>query len=175
MAAFRTGLQAATLERIDSSLGFLTPVTSMKHVKPVNSPSPWQWAYAVVLAATVIWASGHGQVAGPPTISHFDKVAHFSVFGLMATLILRPLRGGHVWWAVVIVSLFGVTDELHQSLTPGRSMELADWLADTAGAVIAVASYRFWPWYRRLLETPLFAREPRAEFGPLSATAASAS
>ncbi|MET0262128.1 MAG: VanZ family protein [Rariglobus sp.] len=127
-----------------------------------KTPSRWQWAYAVVLATTVVWASGHGQVASPSVVN-FDKIAHFSIFGLMATLVLRPFRGGHAWWAVVIVSLFGVTDELRQSLTPGRSMELADWIADTTGAIVAVAAYTFWPWYRRLLELPLWRRKPRIE------------
>ncbi|CAM3074491.1 VanZ family protein [Rariglobus hedericola] len=136
-------------------------------------PSRWQWAYAVALAATIVWASGNGQVAAT-SIVNFDKVAHFSVFGLMATLVLRPFRGGHAWWAVVIVSLFGVSDELRQSLTPGRSMELADWIADTIGAVVAVTVYTFWPWYRRLLETPLWKRKPKIEAVLVSAKTVSA-
>lgn len=145
----------------------------MKGVKTVKIPSPWQWAYAAALAATVVWASGNGQVAAPGIVD-FDKAAHFSIFGLMATLVLRPFRSGHAWWAILIVSLFGVTDELRQSLTPGRSMELADWIADTLGAVVAVAVYTFWPWYRRLLEKPLWTRKPKIEDMPVSATTVSA-
>ncbi len=147
----------------------------MQHVNTIKSPSPWKWAYAVVLAATVVWASNHGQVSAPSGIPNFDKLAHFSIFGLMATLVVRPFRGRHVWWAVVIVSLFGVTDELHQALTPGRSMEFADWIADTTGAVVAVTAYRFWPWYWRLLEMSLFVRKPEVEAVPVSATTVSAS
>jgi VanZ family protein len=126
-------------------------------------PSAWQWLYAVVLAAVIVWASGHGQVATPPGIVNFDKMAHFSVFGLMATLVVRPMSRRRAWWAVMIVAVFGASDELRQSFTPGRSMEFADWIADTAGAVVAVAAYTFWPWYRRLLETPLWKRKPKVE------------
>jgi VanZ family protein len=154
-------------------LDFAGRESIMRRVTTVKTPPRWQWAYAVALAATIVWASGHGQVAGPGVVN-FDKAAHFSVFGLMATLVLRPFRGGHAWWAVVIVSIFGVSDELRQSLTPGRSMELADWIADTVGAAVAVTVYTFWPWYRRLLETPLWKRKPNVETAPVSTTTVSA-
>jgi len=45
------------------------------------------------------------------------------------------------WLAVLIVSVFGVTGEWHQSFVPGRSGEVFDWLADTTGAALAVTLY----------------------------------
>jgi VanZ family protein len=123
---------------------------------PANPPraSLTRWIYPLALAGTVVFASGRGQVAGPEIVN-FDKVAHLAVFGLLATLVLRAPGLRHAWVAVVVVSLFGAADELRQSFTPGRFVEFADWVADSAGALIAVAVYRYWPWYRRLLETPL--------------------
>jgi hypothetical protein len=56
------------------------------------------------------------------------------------------------WLAVLIVSAFGATDEWHQSFVPGRDCDVFDWLADTAGAALAVTLYVKWTWYRRLLE-----------------------
>jgi len=88
-----------------------------------------------------------------PAITNFDKVAHFAVFGFLGTLVYRA--GGPKWpaWlAVLLVSAFGVTDEWHQSFVPGRSCDVFDWLADTAGAALAVTLYVKWAWYRRLLE-----------------------
>lgn len=126
-----------------------------------------------MLASLIVWASGHSQVAAPGIVD-FDKAAHFSVFGLLATLVVRPLGGRRVWLAVVIVSLFGASDELRQSFTPGRSMEFADWIADTSGAVVSVAVYSFWPFYRRVLETRLWKRKPKIEAAPVSATTVSA-
>jgi hypothetical protein len=111
-----------------------------------------RWVYPAVLAATIVLASGHGQVAVPAVV-HIDKGVHFLVFGLMATLVVRAPGVGRGWVAVAGVSLFGVLDELRQGFTPGRSMELADWLADTAGAGLAVLLYNGWPWYRGLLES----------------------
>jgi VanZ family protein len=121
------------------------------------------WLWAVALAATVFFASGRGQVAAPDVIG-FDKLAHFAVFGLIATLVGRSFRRRRwVWRAILLVSAYGAIDEIRQSFTPGRSVEVADWLADTLGACVAVTLYQLWPWYRRLLETPIFRRKLRVE------------
>jgi VanZ family protein len=128
----------------------------------VHTPSRWQWGYALALAATVVWASSFGQVELPDCADfvNFDKLAHASVFGLMATLVLRPFRMRPIVWSIVIVSLFGAADELHQNFTPGRSMDILDWVADTTGAVVAVSAYTFWGGYRRVLEFKLLKRKP---------------
>lgn len=129
----------------------------------VHTPSRWQWGYALALAATVVWASSLGQVELPDCADfvNFDKLAHASVFGLMATLVLRPFRSRPIVLSIVIVSLFGAADELHQNFTPGRSMDILDWVADTTGAVVAVSAYTFWGGYRRVLEFKLLKRKPR--------------
>lgn len=132
-----------------------------------------RWLYPLALAAMVVIASSRSQVAAP-SISYFDKIAHFGVFGLLGTLLARSPGVRRFRYAILIVSLFGISDEFRQSFTPGRSVEFADWMADTLGAALAVTLYAFWPWYRRLLETPLRLR-PRqlseADAAPASAPA----
>lgn len=120
-----------------------------------------RWLYPLLLATTIVVASGRGQVAAPDIV-HIDKVVHFSIFGLLASLVVRSPGMRHAWVSVLIVSLFGMSDEIRQSFTPGRSVEFADWVADSSGAALAVALYTFWGWYRRLLETPLHLRPRRA-------------
>ncbi|HVS53451.1 MAG TPA: VanZ family protein [Opitutaceae bacterium] len=108
-----------------------------------------------VVAGLVVWASNHSQVASPD-IHGSDKVAHFCVYGLLATLVCRI--GGTMRaaiWALIVTSAFGATDEWHQSFVPGRTCDVFDWLADTSGAALAVALYVGWSAYRRLLERPL--------------------
>ncbi len=140
----------------------------------VHTPSRWQWGYALALAATVVWASSHGQVAIPDCANfvNFDKLAHASIFGLMATLVLRPFRARPIVLSIVIVSLFGAAAELPQHFTPGRSMDILDWVADTTGAVVAVSAYTFWGGYRRVLEFKLLKRRPRVPVVSASATVA---
>lgn len=124
-----------------------------------SSPYGWRgWLWPVLLATAIVVASGRGSVAGP-NIVNFDKAAHFFIFGLLATLVARNgFVPGRAWMAVAAVSLFGLTDEWHQSFTPGRSVELIDWIADTLGAAVAVTVYAAWPRYRALLERSLARR-----------------
>lgn len=42
--------------------------------------------------------------------------------------------------AILAASLYGVSDELHQSFVPGRFATVSDWLADTVGAIFAQAA-----------------------------------
>lgn len=128
------------------------------------------WPFAIMLA--VIAASSSSRLATPDlsfTMSP-DKVAHFLVFGLLATSVLRiPLffkLGWHgVVAAAVIVSGCGILDEFRQSMTPGRAVELNDWVADTLGAIVAVIVYRYWPLYRSILEWSPFTKKSHTQKG----------
>ena len=122
-----------------------------------------------LLAGTILWCSGHPaslpEAGGLPV----DKVGHFGLYGALATAILRhpalvrwPWWGQ--WWALPLTSAFGMGDEFRQSLTGGvRTCDWHDWLADTIGATVAVSLYIRWPWYRRLMETPLWKLRPKTE------------
>jgi len=139
-------------------------MTETKQIVKTASWLPWFWPLA--LAGAVVFASG-GNPQSPVSFIGIDKLAHFGVFGLLATLVLRMptvwnRTGWRGWIAVVAVSAFGATDEWHQSFTPGRSVEFADWISDTCGAALAVSLYLNWSWYRRLLEIPLGERKKRA-------------
>ena len=122
--------------------------------------------WALLIAGLIFLASSRSRIAAPPlTFLPVDKVAHFGVYGLLATLLCRIGSGWRAAvWAVVAASVYGVSDEFHQSFVPGRGVELADWVADTAGAALAVGLYRGWAGYRKLLETPL--RRGRAVDAP---------
>ncbi|MBC7365904.1 MAG: VanZ family protein [Undibacterium sp.] len=114
-----------------------------------------RWVYALAVAGLIVVASSRSALESGIHVANFDKVVHFSVYGLMGTLVVRALGRRRWGWAVAIVSLFGVSDEVHQYFTPGRSMEFADWVADTLGAATAVAGYCGWARYRAWLETGL--------------------
>ena len=135
-----------------------------------DEKSDWQnrrrFFWSLLLAGTIVYESSCSQVAGPE-IAGIDKVEHALVFGLLATLLVRNgFFFRRVWLAVLLVSLFGVSDEWHQSFTPGRSVEFGDWLADTTGAALAVTLYGYWGWYHRLLEIVLWSPETRIENRP---------
>lgn len=144
----------------------MTVKRDYSRIRPRVETQPFplsRWSYAIALAVVIVVASGRSSVAAPDIVD-FDKAAHFAVFGLLGTLVARAgFKPSRMGWAVLIVSLFGLADELHQGTTPGRSMEVYDWLADTLGAMTAVALYRYLGWYRSMLEKPLFRRNARVE------------
>jgi VanZ family protein len=112
-----------------------------------------------LLAAVIVVASSQGEVATPVRFDGMDKVVHCLVYGALATLVLRvPWVARHPWrvfLTIAAASLFGASDECHQSFTPGRQADVFDWLADTLGACLAVALYVGSSHYRNLLEWPL--------------------
>ncbi|HUG09612.1 MAG TPA: VanZ family protein [Opitutaceae bacterium] len=121
-------------------------------------------AWPVTLAAMILIASGRSMTGAPLLFPHADKLIHFFIFGLLATLVLRTgaiwRRGASRGWITVLaVAMFGILDEFRQSFTPGRFVEFADWAADTLGASVAVCAYLFWGGYRALLEMPLWTRK----------------
>ena len=77
-----------------------------------------------------------------------DKSLHAWTYGLLGLLLLRALAGARwaamkirtacVAWLVAVV--YGVFDELHQGLGPGRAPSIADWLADARGAAVGVVA-----------------------------------
>jgi hypothetical protein len=127
--------------------------------------------WPLLLAGSITLCSGFP--AAVPGLGWFevDKIGHFAAYGALATAIIRHpalLRwpGLGIWWALPLASGYGLGDEFRQSLTHGiRQYDLADWAADTVGAVVAVSLYSLWPGYRLLLEKPLGRKraKPRVE------------
>lgn len=93
-------------------------------------------------------------------ISHLDKIAHLSVYGVLGFLLGRAAQWSWGWswkraalFAVAVASIYGITDEWHQSFVPHRSVEVADWAADTIGALLAQIPL-YW-WYGRRRNNPV--------------------
>ncbi|MFN7977064.1 MAG: VanZ family protein [Vicinamibacterales bacterium] len=102
------------------------------------------WAPVVAYMSLVF---GLSAMSSPPSPIHVnDKIEHFVFYGGLALVALRATAGGRVAgvttraliaaWA--IASFYGATDEFHQWFVPGRSADVADWLADTFGAATAM-------------------------------------
>ena len=91
-----------------------------------------------------------------------DKVMHMAAYGLLAALFYRACR---VTWygrlsptqllaiSVCFASLYGVSDEFHQSFVASRQADALDGVADVAGSVLGGLGYRWLtsPSGRRLL------------------------
>jgi len=77
-----------------------------------------------------------------------DKVAHFGMYAVLGVLlsrvgVLESWTRRRVILAVVMISLFGVLDELHQLFVPGRDAEVGDWVMDTLGSATGFTVLRW--------------------------------
>lgn len=78
-------------------------------------------------------------VRGPHWLPVGDKVAHFGLFAVLGGTLAwgrhrSEARVAH-GWLLLIGILYGMSDEWHQMYVPGRTPDLADWLADAFGVV----------------------------------------
>jgi len=82
-----------------------------------------------------------------PSFGVGDKFNHFFAYFILAVLLYLTLsfqekslliQRNDALLTIVIVLLYGVLDELHQMLIPGRSAEFLDWAADAVGAICGV-------------------------------------
>ena len=73
-----------------------------------------------------------------PILPNIDKVVHFCLFAMLATVTMWEAR--KAWIALVWAMVWGGLLELMQQyLTSCRSGDWTDWAMDVAGAVVAVA------------------------------------
>jgi len=92
---------------------------------------------------TVIFLFSHQPAfPHPHYFLHQDKLHHLLAYAVMAVFAWRAFSHriplSWVLWlsTVLFCSLYGVSDEFHQSFISERNSEVADWLADTLGAVM---------------------------------------
>ena len=84
----------------------------------------------------------------PALPGNTDKQVHGALYGALAILLVRArtrgdipaitVRDAAIAW--VIATVYGATDEFHQSFVPGRSADWLDLAADAAGAFAAVSA-----------------------------------
>lgn len=103
----------------------------------------------IAVAALIFALSSRSSLPGP-SVTGLDKVAHAVAFATLAWFTARGLFGYRVArltsavLGALLATLYGVSDEWHQSFVPGRMTDPADLVADALGAsVAAFAWFRF--------------------------------
>jgi VanZ family protein len=110
----------------------------------VGAVTAW-WATVAVYAGVIFVMSSTAHPLGiqrlPPG---GDKVLHAAMFGGLSLTVWKALRCSAPrvssirlsMFAVLIATLYGLSDEFHQSFVPGREMDVVDWVADWIGACV---------------------------------------
>jgi VanZ family protein len=94
-------------------------------------PIPFRIAFALY-ALLVVWASLRTG-GGPQPIEHFDKVMHFTFYGLFTVI-----AAGCTTQKKTFIACYGALMEFFQSFVPSRFMSIADMVANTSGVVIVL-------------------------------------
>src|SRR3954471_9433868 len=117
------------------------PVTLLRRLDP--------WGPPLVLMALIFLFSAQPSLNSglglADTIGR--KAVHFAEYGLLVLLWARALRtrmeaSKAALVALLIASLYAVTDEFHQTFVTGRHGTPVDWAIDTAGAATATLGLR---------------------------------
>jgi VanZ family protein len=105
----------------------------------------WLWGPVAAYMVAIFLESSVSQVPELPN-GVTDKDAHGFLYAGLAVLVLRALARGS--WrsvtfplcilAVIVAAVYGATDEFHQRFVSGRTADLLDLAADTAGSAAAV-------------------------------------
>lgn len=116
----------------------------------MNAGRLLRWgAVAAYMAGLFLLSSWSSPVALP---EGSDKLGHLVLYAGLGAVTLCALADGRAArvsagacvGAVLIAVAYGAFDEYHQSFVAGRSSDLADLVADAAGASGAAAGLKLW-------------------------------
>lgn len=102
------------------------------------------WLPVIAYAILIFWGSSLEQPFGIELkIKNIDKLLHFLEYAVLGFLLVRAIRGSDaelsgktvVLVAFAIGALYGFTDELHQTVVPGRFATISDFIFDSIGTV----------------------------------------
>lgn len=112
----------------------------------MNRHGFWRYQFPAIAWAAVIFGisslPGSTIPISPPF--QLDKLFHVGIFFVLCLLLNRALlnqsripalTGYHLVISLLIVIAYGVSDELHQTVVPGRSSDFYDALADSLGGL----------------------------------------
>jgi len=100
--------------------------------------------FLTIYCSLIFWLSSQTALPTPILFSHQDKLHHLGAYFIMGILAWRFFNDYFKNSKTVIAlslcfcSLYGLSDEWHQSFVPNREDDLLDWVADTLGASIAI-------------------------------------
>jgi VanZ family protein len=108
------------------------------------------WAPVLVYMVLIFSVSGMASAPLPEQVS--DKLGHLVAYFGLGVLAVRAAAGGlpaRVTGRVAVLTAviacgYGASDEIHQLFVLGRSADVADWYADSAGALLGLCAC--WAW-----------------------------
>ena len=116
------------------------------------------WLPVFIYCLLIYIQSSHPSPEEIPSIPYVDKVLHFAAYALLGGLLLRALKTLPLKenlrlimiLGIILSSLYGISDEIHQHYVPYRNADIMDALADIIGSIFGVYIYQS-IWTQRFL------------------------
>jgi VanZ family protein len=114
------------------------------------------WLPLIAYCVLIYIQSDHPSPESIPSFRFSDKLLHFVAYAVMGVLFYRayqtlPFKNNIqlvMLLSMISASLYGISDEIHQSFVPLRNAQLLDAIADTFGAICGVRLYNWWVVFR---------------------------
>jgi len=108
------------------------------------------WILVGSYLALIFFLSSRSTLPLPKEVIQHDKIMHLLMYLGLGFLVTRALKDSFpslpflrlFWLAVLFCTLYGMSDELHQSFIPGRDASGYDVLADGVGGCVGALSWR---------------------------------
>ncbi len=103
--------------------------------------------FALAWMCFIFYISHQSSISVPSVISipGQDKIFHFFVYAILGFFVagsfssfVKGISIREALWVFLIVFLYAVSDEFHQSFIPGRDPSAGDVLADCLGGIFAI-------------------------------------
>ena len=110
----------------------------------------YYWLPILIYCLLIFIQSSYPSIKSAPELPHIDKVLHFVAYALLGALFLRAFKTSRIKnnvklmliLSVLLSSLYGISDEIHQYFVPHRDADLMDVLADMLGGIMGVYIYQ---------------------------------
>ena len=91
------------------------------------------WLFFIFITYKFLTPSPHSGIDVP----YLDKIAHFGIFGILTSLAYFSYKI-NTKLQILLWTIYGVAIEFLQGLTPARSAEFLDFVADMLGVLAAL-------------------------------------
>ncbi len=95
---------------------------------------------AIIYMVLIFYLSSIPEPIKYELVPGIDKVLHIIEYAILGFIISWSIKElgvrSYILIAWIISTVYGLSDEIHQSFVPGREASLADFLADSTGSFI---------------------------------------
>ncbi len=108
------------------------------------------WFPILIYCLLIFIQSSYPSPEQVPDWPYIDKILHLAAYAILGALFLRALKTLPIKnnlklvmiLSILLSSLYGISDEIHQYFVPYRNADLLDALADMLGSVCGVYVYQ---------------------------------